>query len=266
MNFEVVQDPQDVRLDPLRGLQGRVGGDIVVEGELAVMRALTSDMPVDLLVCTPGRVPRFQAHVSASVRCLQADKSVLKTVTGFAFHRGVLAVMPRPQGFSTPGQSEPPPGWVAKMRARGRSTTLLAQGLADPANIGAVVRCARAFAADLVIVDAKGADVFGRKAIRAAAGYTFSQPLWVSVELAAAARRLQLDLGAQVLAATPSGAVDLREVKRASHTVVMLGNEGAGLPEDLCALADQRVAIGMAEHVDSINVASAAAVLLYALT
>ncbi|MFY0536659.1 TrmH family RNA methyltransferase [Nannocystis pusilla] len=81
-------------------------------------------------------------------------------------------------------------------------TVALAQGLSDPANVGAIVRAARAFGVDLLLLDRAGADPLSRRAIRAAAGNVFAQGLAGVTDLVAVVERLRR-AGATVLAATP---------------------------------------------------------------
>ncbi len=142
---------------------------------------------------------------------------------------------------------------------------VVAAGIGDPSNLGAIVRCARALGAALVVVDGRSTDPFSPRAVRGSMGHVFAQPLVVATDVADAVRRLRA-AGRRVLAATlADGAVALPDLAPPPHAVLLLGNEGDGLPPALLALADQAVRIPMADGVDSLNVAAAAAVLLYAL-
>ena len=144
-------------------------------------------------------------------------------------------------------------------------TVLLVQGLADPANLGSIIRSARAFAVDLVVLDRRGADPLSRRAIRGAMGHVFAQPLALAHDLPAALALLR-GRGAAVWAATVGPrARPLGAAPRPDRLVVMVGNEGAGLPEPLRAAADAEVTIPLAPAVDSLGVAAATAVLLHAL-
>nr|WP_255216050.1 RNA methyltransferase [Pseudenhygromyxa sp. WMMC2535] len=142
---------------------------------------------------------------------------------------------------------------------------IAASGLADPRNLGALIRNAAAFDADGVIVDAAGADPFSRLAIRASVGNVFRVPLWVSDALPATLAQLRRELGMSLVAATPSGEHLLGEYAAPARLLLLVGNEGAGLPADTLATADARVSIPMVESADSINVAAASAVLLFGL-
>jgi tRNA G18 (ribose-2'-O)-methylase SpoU len=155
---------------------------------------------------------------------------------------------------------------LAAALAGPRWTVLLVQGLADPANLGSIIRSARAFAVDLVLLDRRGADPLSRRAVRGAMGHVFSQPLALVDDLPGALAQLQA-LGAAVWAATLGPrARPLGSLARPERLALLVGNEGHGLPAELCARADAELTIPIAPEVDSLGVAAATAVLLHALT
>ena len=137
----------------------------------------------------------------------------------------------------------------------------------DPGNAGTVVRCADAAGAGGVVLTGSSVDPYNGKAVRASAGSLFHLPLAVEADTAEAIARLRAD-GVQVLAADGSGERDLDEVTDAglltARTAWLFGNEAWGLPDDLAALADHRVRIPIHGRAESLNLATAAAVCLYA--
>jgi tRNA G18 (ribose-2'-O)-methylase SpoU len=158
---------------------------------------------------------------------------------------------------------------LAAALAAPRWTVLLVQGLADPANLGSILRSARAFAIDLVLLDRRGADPLSRRAVRSAMGHVFTQPLALVDDLPAALALLKNsdELRATIWAATVSPrARPLGSLARPDRLVLLVGNEGVGLPATLCAQADAEVTIPLAPEVDSLGVAAATAILLHALT
>lgn len=135
----------------------------------------------------------------------------------------------------------------------------------DPGNAGTVVRCADAAGADLVVMAGSSVDVYNPKAVRASVGSVFHLPLAVEADPAAAVRAAQA-AGLQVLAADGAGEVDLFAAGDllAAPTAWLFGNEAWGLPGDLAALADHRVAIPIHGRAESLNLSTAAALCLYA--
>ena len=262
MTRQRVEGVDDPRLGPFRDLSG--GGDrswVVIEGELAVQRALRGPHRVETVVGTAVRIDRLMRSGGTAGQWLEVEPALMRALTGFDFHRGILAAMRRPAG-------DAPPNLVEVLRSRARSTVLVAESLADPANLGAVIRCARAFGVDWVVCSAQGADPWSRRAIRAAAGHIFAQPLHVAADVTALVQGLRNALpDAAVLAATVGpGAIFVEQAPRPAHSILMVGNEGQGLSSSLIAVADRAVTIPMRPEVDSLNVATATGILLYALT
>lgn len=263
MASPVVRDLGDPRLLAFARLPGRDEGEtIVVEGEIAVARALASEHPVRAVLTTPSHRARLGPLVPAGVEVLEAEAALVRQVVGFDFHRGCLAVMDRPRDPTLAELGARIRAWPA-----GPRRVLVAEGLADPANLGAVIRSARALGVDLVL-HGGGADPWSRRAIRAAMGHGFGLPVVRAADLpaAVAAVRRSLGPGARTVAAVvQEGAVPLPGYRAPARMVLLVGNEGVGLSPPLRALADDAVTIALAPGVDSLNVAAAAAVLLWAL-
>ncbi|WP_299058135.1 RNA methyltransferase [uncultured Nocardioides sp.] len=135
----------------------------------------------------------------------------------------------------------------------------------DPGNAGTVVRTADAAGADAVVLAGDAVDLHNPKTIRASAGSAFTLPVAVERDPAVVVRRLRA-AGLAVLATTGGGDLDLFEADDvlAGPVAWLLGNEAAGLPDDLLALADHRVSIPIRGGAESLNLATAAAVCLYA--
>lgn len=148
------------------------------------------------------------------------------------------------------------------LRPDARLVVLLAE-VRDPGNAGTLIRAADAAGADAVILSEASVDVFNGKCVRASAGSIFHLPLAVNVALPdalATLRRAQL----QILAADASGATSLNAAPLASPTGWIFGNEAHGLPEATRRLADLRVRVPIYGRAESLNLAAAAAVCLYA--
>jgi len=268
-------DPADPRLAPFRDLLTRRPGphEFFAESEVAVARLLAS--PHFHTHAVLGTAPHLaRLAIPPSVPALLADRPLLKTILGFDLHRGVIAHAERPAALA-PDLSfatcpigpvlGATPLLLNDILAAPRWTVLLVQGLADPQNLGSILRSARAFAVDLVVLDRRGADPLERRAIRAAMGHGFAQPLALAADLHAAVTLLK-SLGASILAATVSPrAVPVNAVPRVDRQVLMVGNEGDGLPPALLAAADLELTIPISPEVDSLGVAAATAVLLHAL-
>lgn len=253
-----VREPDDPRLAPFVELRRARAEEIVVEGEIAVARALSSTHPISALLLTPSHHERLRSRLPESLPVLVVEAALLREVVGFRFHRGCVAVMPRPRAPSLERALE-------RLVDRGPRLVVVAEGLADPVNLGAIIRNARAFGADLVL-HGGGADPWSRRAIRAAMGLGFSLPVLEPDDLAAAVERVRARLGARAVAAVvDDDAVLLPAYSPPSRAVLLVGNEGAGLSASLRSIADDAVTIPLHPEVDSLNAAAATAVLLWAL-
>jgi TrmH family RNA methyltransferase len=150
------------------------------------------------------------------------------------------------------GLFERPPADAASILARRDSVIVALDGVQDPGNVGTIVRLAAAFDAGGVLLLPGCADALGPKAVRSSAGAILHVPV------AAITARELLDAGVPLFAADASGtATDVPS----SNAVLIFGNEGAGVSEELLRQATP-LAIPMSGRVESLNVASSAAILL----
>ena len=137
----------------------------------------------------------------------------------------------------------------------------------DPGNAGTVIRCADAAGADAVVLAGSSVDPYNGKAVRASAGSLYHLPLAVHHDVLEVLTALA-EAGVTVLAADGAGELDLDDATDdgllAGPTAWLFGNEAWGLPEDLAELADHRVRIPIHGRAESLNLATAAAVCLYA--
>ncbi|HEY1134603.1 MAG TPA: RNA methyltransferase [Nocardioides sp.] len=137
----------------------------------------------------------------------------------------------------------------------------------DPGNAGTVVRCADAAGADGVALLGNAVDLHNPKTVRASVGSVFHLPVAVDTDVAGAVAAVRA-AGVRVLAADGGGDVDLFDAESsgllAGPTAWLLGNEAWGLPPEVAALADDVVSIPIHGRAESLNLATAAALCLYA--
>ncbi|MER5582501.1 TrmH family RNA methyltransferase [Streptomyces asoensis] len=152
------------------------------------------------------------------------------------------------------------------LAARPRLVAVLAH-VRDPGNAGTVLRCADAAGADAVVLTDASVDVYNPKAVRASVGSLFHLPVAVGVPVEHAVAGLK-DAGVRVLAADGAGDDDLDDEldngTMGTPTAWVFGNEAWGLPEETRGLADAVVRVPIHGKAESLNLATAAAVCLYA--
>ncbi|MFJ4877582.1 TrmH family RNA methyltransferase [Streptomyces sp. NPDC088745] len=152
------------------------------------------------------------------------------------------------------------------LAARPKLVAVLAH-VRDPGNAGTVLRCADAAGADAVVLTDASVDLYNPKSVRASVGSHFHLPVAVGVPVEQAVAELQA-AGVRILAADGAGDNDLDDELDAGTmgvpTAWVFGNEAWGLPEETRALADAVVRVPIHGRAESLNLATAAAVCLYA--
>ncbi|CAL9376684.1 MULTISPECIES: TrmH family RNA methyltransferase [Streptomyces] len=152
------------------------------------------------------------------------------------------------------------------LAARPKLVAVLAN-VRDPGNAGTVLRCADAAGADAVVLTDASVDLYNPKSVRASVGSLFHLPVAVGVPVERAVAGLR-EAGVRVLAADGAGEHDLDteldEGRMGGPTAWVFGNEAWGLPEETRALADEVVRVPIHGRAESLNLATAAAVCLYA--
>jgi tRNA G18 (ribose-2'-O)-methylase SpoU len=174
---------------------------------------------------------------------------------GFNFHRGILACGRRGAArrlteLVTPGSQ--------------RATYVICIDVQDPTNLGGVLRNCAAFGVDGVLLGGHCADAFSRRVLRVSMGTAFRLPISVATGGPAELCRLGDELGIELVASVLEPAAERLEIaRRAPRMALLIGNEAHGLAPEWLAVCQRRVTLVMDRGTDSLNVASATAVLLY---
>jgi tRNA G18 (ribose-2'-O)-methylase SpoU len=247
-DFFALNDP-----DRRRAVE-RDAGLFVAEGALVIRQLLQSPYPVRALLATPqGLAALDDVLDTVEAPVYTVSQALMTSIAGFNFHRGALA------------SAERRPHPDLEEVVAGAGLVLMAEGVTDNENLGALFRNARAFSVDGVVLDHTSADPLYRRSVRVSMGQVLRLPFTRVPDAVGAVRRLQ-GLGFEVLALTPaSDAEDIRSVRPGGRRMLLVGAEGPGLTTRVLAVADRRVRIAMRAGVDSINVATAAAVALHHL-
>lgn len=242
------------RAEPERGLY-------IAESQTVLERALRAGHRPRSVLVAPRWLPQVEAVLAAAevdgaaVPVFVGEEPVLEALTGFHLHRGALAAMQRPE---LPD--------AATLLAGARRVVIL-DGLVDHTNVGAAFRSAAGIGADAVLVTPTSADPLYRRSVRVSMGTVLQVP-WTRIPAIPEAMPLLHAAGFEVAAlALRDDAVDLAEYAAAppERVALLLGSEGPGLDPRALAAADRVVTIPMLHGVDSLNVAAAAAVAMWAL-
>ncbi len=250
-----VRDVNDPRLADFRDLTvadrrpDRPGGRglVIAEGVTVVRRLLDSPYPLRAVFGVPAKISQLAGDVA--VPCYTGSADVMAQVVGFHLNRGVLATADR-----TPLPPAP------ELIARSQHLAVL-EGVNDHENLGGLFRNAAALGVDAVLLGPGCADPLYRRSVRVSMGHVLRVPFAPLARWTADLAALR-SAGFRIAALTPAvNVVSLGEAGLDSGRVAwLLGAEGPGLSADALAAADLAVRIPMAPGVDSLNVATAAAI------
>jgi TrmH family RNA methyltransferase len=231
----------------------RDAGLFLAEGAQAVLEAHARPDVVVEVFATAAALERY-GHQLADVRVDEISEASAAKLSETVTPQGLVAVCRRVDV-----------SLATALARRPRLVAVLVEP-ADPGNAGAILRTADAAGADAVVV-AGGVDIYNGKAVRASAGSLFHLDVVVDVEAAdvvAAGHRAELS----VLATTGAGAHALDDLidrgVLARPSMWLFGSEAHGLPEPIIEAAEAEVRVPVYGRAESLNVAAAAAVCLYA--
>jgi TrmH family RNA methyltransferase len=233
----------------------RGGGDLILlDGWHLLHEAAAAEIAVEkIAICGPPStaeqrvVDRLRRH---GAQIVDVSGAVLNALSPVNSPTGVVASARRPS-VTKVAILKPAPALV-----------LAATSLQDPGNAGAIIRSAAAAGATGIVLDQTSADPWGWKALRASMGSAFHVPVLRTRMLPDLIQEWRA-AGLRVVATVPRDGTPMHNLDFTRPMALLLGSEGAGLPESLVKAADARVSIPMRGGIESLNAAVAAAVLLY---
>jgi tRNA G18 (ribose-2'-O)-methylase SpoU len=252
-----IESLDDPRLEPYRDLRNRnptrLGHYFIAEGRLVVERVLQGRYPLVSILLEEGRELLIEEE---RFERLILPRGLMRQLVGFDFHRGVLAC-----GLRKPLVN------VREMSSLGSDEIVLcAAAVQDPTNLANMIRSASVMGIQKVIVTPTTADPLSRRVLRVSMGHAATSELYQSHDLPSDLKWLHENRGVISAAATLSPtATPLDEYAVRGPTVVVFGNEGQGLTEQIEVACSDRITIPMAPGMDSLNVAVATGILIYQL-
>ncbi len=228
----------------------REQGQFLIEGTHLLEAAIATEQVLAIACATESwrlsHPSLWQAVENRADRLEIVSLDVLKAIATTVEPDGVIAVIPRrsQNPFAIPNLG------------------LILETIQDPGNLGTIIRTAAAAGADQLWVSEDSVDLDHPKVLRASAGQWFRMPMQVSPDLKEAVTLCQQH-PVQVIATLPSAPASFWDIDWHKPSLIVLGNEGAGLSAELAAMADIQVRIPLQAQVESLNVAIAAALLLY---
>ena len=236
-----IRSPRNPLVKTIRRLK-RTGSReplVLIEGRKLVAEAADSGLDLETVLVSST----FTGDVNLDAPTAVLPEALFKELSTLTTPEGILAVARRPKPAALPAGG----------------TVAVAAGIQDPGNLGAIARVAEAAGASALVVLEGSADPFGPKTVRASAGSVLRLPIVEDVGPGALDRF-------RLVALVPRGGRDFRRVSWEPPVAILLGAEGTGLDEPLLARTELLVSIPMAGRVESLNVATAAALVLFEAT
>ena len=238
-----------MELEPERGL-------FIAESPKVIRVALDTGWQPAALLCErrhlTGDASDIVGRMPSDVPIYTGRRELLSQLTGYTLTRGVLCAMRR----------QPLPG-VADVVSEARRVAVI-EAVCDTTNIGAIFRSAAALGVDAVLLTRDSCDPLNRRAVRVSMGSVFLVP-WTWLDGPVNTLRSYGFRTAALALNDDSIPLDDPRLRQEERLAVIMGTEGDGLPRQTIAEADYTVRIPMRHGVDSLNVASAAAVAFWQL-
>jgi tRNA G18 (ribose-2'-O)-methylase SpoU len=251
-----LHDYRDLTDVALRRIREPAEGLYLAESEKVIARAIEAGHRPRSALLLEKWLPAIEPLLAPfDVPIYVGSPEVLTSVTGFAMHRGALASLHRPALAPVPELLEH--AW----------RVVVIEDVVDHTNVGAIFRAVAGLGADAVLVTPRCADPLYRRSVRVSMGAVLQVP-WTRLPDWPLGAELLHDAGFAIAAlALRDGAVALDEFARRppERLALLLGAEGGGLSRRALDAADEIVTIPMMHGIDSLNVASASAVALWAL-
>lgn len=257
-----IKDLEDIALRPYKSLallreKHDQSSCFIAETHTVIQNAINAGcIPHSFLVAEKYIAGRDKVILQRfpDVTVYTASDEILEQLTGFPLTRGILSVMTRPTAYTM----------ESIIKHASRIAVLV--NVQDASNIGAIMRSACGLGIDAVVLDASCCDPLHRKAIRTSMGAVFKLP-WVHSDQSGSALALALHAsGFRTLAfALTSNAISLQKesFKVNEPLALFFGSEGNGLDKSTIENCTEAVLIPMANEMDSLNVAAAAAIVFW---
>jgi len=259
--LEPIRSRDNTYVKELAGLLGSRknrdrAGLFALEGLRLCLDAAGSGLPVKQLFLTPraaARWPETEELVRAAERTLWITEELAGRIADTKSTQGIFCICPKLDNQK------------CAVTIKGSGKYLLLHQLQDPGNLGTILRAAQAMGVDGVFADGCP-DLYAPKVLRASMGSLFRLPVSDRDAAEAVIARLEAAGVPVYAAALAPGARPVDEADLSGGCAVLIGNEGDGLPDGLIRACAAAVVIPMAPGADSLNAASAAAILLWEMT
>ena len=250
-NHRVVKDTRRLRRSSFRDEHGI----FVVEGPGLISEAVRAGARMKLMLFSPEKAEQAEAlmgtaNTAEGMEAYEIPDELVEWVSDVVTSQGMLAVFE---------QIDRP---YKEIITWGPTLLLVADQVRDPGNIGSLIRVADAAGADAFLSTEGSADFYNTKIVRSSAGSMFHMPVARQVPMDGLATEL-MAAGVRMIGLDTRGGIDYLAEDFTAPVAVVMGNESYGFSEESRAVLDGTVSIEMPGHAESLNVATAAAVVMF---
>ncbi len=241
-----------------RPVEHRARGIFVAEGEKVVRRLIESNLNVVSILLTQEWLDKYSIildnrQIEAGV--FVGEKNQLEQIVGFGLHQGIMAIGRVPDQLDLLNFTKdcPKPRFFVAV-----------DGLANSENMGVIVRNCAALGVQVLIFGETSCDPYLRRSVRNSMGTIFNLPITRADNLSESLKELHENFSIEIIAAHPK--IDSQEISAvdlSGDVCLVFGSEGEGISPEILEQCSMRAKIPMCHGVDSINVASSVAVVLY---
>lgn len=219
----------------------------IIEGLRFVDEALKSGVSIDSIIFTENfkeKNDEFFSKISANVKLIQMNESLLKQLCSTENPQGVLAVVN-----------------MQNKELKDGELVILVDKVQDPGNMGTIIRTAHAAGASGIVVIKGTVDIYNDKTLRSTMGSIFYIPV-VEDDSLEYIKSLKED-GYRLVVSSLQGKNNFFEEDLQGKVIIAVGNEGNGISDEVYEISDVKVKIPMPGNAESLNVAVATSIMIY---
>jgi len=241
-----------------RPLEHSRAGFFVAEGEKVVLRLLRSSLRVRSVLITEQWFNAYRELIEGRTenpKIYLVEKSLMEEIVGFPLHKGIMAIADIPEAATIE---------EAIAKAIRPYLFVAVDGIMNSENLGVIIRNCASFGVNALVVGETSCDPYLRRSVRSSMGNIFALPIVRTFHIVEELEKLRSAFGVRIVAAHPrDSSKRIEAVDFDADCCLVFGGEGFGISNPVLEVCDISAAIPMMKGVDSINVASASAVMLY---
>ena len=238
----------------------------IIEGEKLAFEALEAGLPVTHIIVDSEKVDHLMNRIKsfaddekfANTIVVQLSESAFSKISGEKSPQGIILIIKYLDFFSKLDII-----YKEEFFLKPNERAIILSSIRDPGNLGSVIRSAVAFGTEHIILSEDCVDLYNSKTVRAAMGSFLKIKATIVPDLVATISALRANGRSVYAAELRPGAISLSGIETSPCDIVVIGNEGHGIPVDVSAACSASVYIPISENTESLNASVAAGVLMW---